>query len=400
MSANETSNAVLMADAPSNAQKSIGRYLLDRLAALGIRHIFGIPGDYVLTFFKMIEESPIEIVVNTNELAAGYAADAYARLNGIGAACVTYAVGGFSLTNAMASAYAEKSPVVVISGSPAARELKRSRLLHHMVGGPATQHEVFQKLTVASCVLDDPLTAFREIDRVLAACLRYKRPVYIEIPRDKVHQMPVYPHYPVEERPVSDENELREAITESIVMLRSCRKPVIVAGIELARFGLQQELLRLAEAYQIPFVSTLMSKSVIRERHPLFAGTYLAAMGRPPITKLVEESDCVVMLGALITDVDTGIFTHNIDESRLIFATSEQVRIRYHHYENILLSDFISALANSPLPTFNREMPKDVNPVAEPYTAVPGQNVTTLRLLQQHKLPLPHLIQLQYLAFL
>ena len=120
--------------------QTIGQYLIRRLHELGARHVFGIPGDYVLSFFKLLEESPLQLVGNTNELAAGYAADAYARVKGIGVACVTYGVGGLSLANAVACAYAEKSPVVVISGAPGTEEHKPNLLLHHTIG--KERHEV------------------------------------------------------------------------------------------------------------------------------------------------------------------------------------------------------------------------------------------------------------------
>ena len=93
--------------------RSIGGYLIERMHALGVNDVFGIPGDFVLGFYGMLERSPIRIVGTCSELNAGYAADAYARINGIGAVCVTYSVGGLSLINAIAGAYAEKSPVIV-----------------------------------------------------------------------------------------------------------------------------------------------------------------------------------------------------------------------------------------------------------------------------------------------
>ena len=171
---------------PESAVPTVGQYLIDRLHALGVEHVFGIPGDYVLTLYKMIDDSPIRIVGMTREDNAGFAADAYARLHGLGCVCVTYCAGGLSLCNSIAGAYAEKSPVIVLSGSPGLSERARNPLLHHKVKGFETQFEVFEKITVASTVLDDPLTAFDEIDRVLEAAVRYKRPVYIEIPRDQV----------------------------------------------------------------------------------------------------------------------------------------------------------------------------------------------------------------------
>ncbi len=106
----------------SVTQLSIGEYLIRRLADYQIRHVFGVPGDYVLGFYSMLERSPLDLVNCTREDCAGYAADAYARLNGMGALCVTYGVGGLSVVNSVAGAWAEKSPVVVISGAPAAAQ--------------------------------------------------------------------------------------------------------------------------------------------------------------------------------------------------------------------------------------------------------------------------------------
>src|SRR5882757_8663381 len=172
---------------------TIGQYLIDRLQAHGLGHVFGIPGDYILSLYKMIHESPIKVVGMTREDSAGFAADAYARLHGLGAVCVTYCVGGLSLCNSIAGAFAEKSPVIVISGAPGVDERRSDPLLHHRVRDFNTQREVFEKITVASASLDDPLTAFREIDRCLAACDRYKRPVYLELPRDRVRTKSQHP---------------------------------------------------------------------------------------------------------------------------------------------------------------------------------------------------------------
>ena len=130
--------------------RSIGGYLIERMHALGVNDVFGIPGDFVLGFYGMLEHSPIRIVGTCSELNAGYAADAYARVNGIGAVCVTYCVGGLSLSNSIAGAYAEKSPVIVISGAPGVEERADNPLLHHRVGEFSTQREIFERITVAA----------------------------------------------------------------------------------------------------------------------------------------------------------------------------------------------------------------------------------------------------------
>src|SRR6201993_2958817 len=165
---------------------SIGEYLIQQLYAKGVRHVFGIPGDYVLGFYDLLARSKLRIVNTCDEQGAGFAADAYARVRGLGAVCITYCVGGLKIANTTAEAFAEKSPVVVISGAPGIKEREKNPLLHHKVREFDTQKKVFEQLTIASTVLSDPQTAFQEIDRVLHAALRFKRPVYIELPRDMV----------------------------------------------------------------------------------------------------------------------------------------------------------------------------------------------------------------------
>src|ERR1041385_6265618 len=165
---------------------NIGEYLIQRLHDHGVRHVFGIPGDYVLGFYEQLRQSPLRTINTCDEQGAGFAADAYARVRGLGALCVAYCVGGLKVANTTAEAFAEKSPVVVISGAPGMKEREKNPLLHHKVREFDTQKKVFDELTIASTVLDDPQTAFQEIDRVLHAALRYKRPVYLELPRDQI----------------------------------------------------------------------------------------------------------------------------------------------------------------------------------------------------------------------
>ena len=336
---------------------SIGQYLIKRLIDYGVRDVFGIPGDYVLAFYSDLEKSPINTVGCTREDCAGFAADAYARVNGIGAVCVTYCVGGLSLCNSIAGAYAEKSPVVVISGSPGLRERFNNPLLHHRVRDFHTQSDVFRRLCVAHAELEDPPVALREIDRVLDAVVRYRRPGYIELPRDVVNVIPPGVHLPVTSDPESNTDALDEAVAEAVRRISQSARPVIVAGVEIHRFGLQDKLLALAEAAGIPITTTMLGKSVIAETHPLFVGLYEGAMGREEVTELVEQSDCVILLGAFMTDVNLGIYTAKLDPSRCIYATSEELRISHHHFHDVLLSDFLDRLAAEGLKTPARTLP-------------------------------------------
>src|SRR4030095_156187 len=225
---------------------TIGQYLIQQLYAHGVRHVFGIPGDYVLGFYDLLEQSKLKIINTCDEQGAGFAADAYARVKGLGAVCVTYCVGELKVANITAEAFAEKSPVVVISGAPGMKEREKNPLLHHKVREFDTQTKVFDPLTIASTVLSDAQTAFEEIDRVLHAALRYKRPVYIELPRDMV-AVPGRAHSrPQDLHESSDPRTLAAALAEATEMINRARKPVIIADVEVHRFGLQDELLKLA----------------------------------------------------------------------------------------------------------------------------------------------------------
>jgi len=327
----------------------IGQYLIERLSARGVRHVFGIPGDYVLGFYDQLKASSLQIVGTCDEQGAGFAADAYARVAGLGAVCITYCVGGLKVVNAVAGAYAEKSPVVVISGAPGVREREKNPLLHHKVRDFSTQLEVFEKITVASAVLDNPDTALAEIDRVLHAAVRYKRPVYLELPRDLVTVPGRATHTTPEIHETSDPLVLEEALAEATALINAAKQPVILADVELHRFELQPELLELIERTNIPVATTILGKSVISEQHPLYLGVYEGAMGREEVRRYVESSDCVILLGAFMTDINLGIYTARLDLGRSIYATSERLAIRYHTFEGVRFKDFLRGLLGAPL---------------------------------------------------
>ena len=361
---------------------TIGSYLIQRLQDYGISDMFGIPGDFVLQFYGMLEESPIKIIGTTREDNAGYAADGYARVNGIGAVCVTYCVGGLSLCNSIAGAYAEKSPVVVISGAPGMTERETDPLLHHRVKDFHTQRDVFEKITVATALLDDPLTAFQEIDRCLEACVHYKRPVYLELPRDCVHTKAIIPHVPDDSQPTSDKNALRESLEEAAELISTSKKPVIIAGVEVHRFGLREEVLKFAEKHKIPMCATILGKSVVSESHPLYLGVYEGAMGRNEVQRFVEDSDCVILLGTFMTDINLGIYTAHLDPGKCIYATSEKLRISYHHFHDVIFSDFVKALGKQKMKVVVRKIPDGVRPQPVNYEVRPSEPVTTKHLFE------------------
>lgn len=358
----------------------IGEYLIQRLYAHGVRHVFGIPGDYVLGFYDLLEKSKLRIINTCDEQGAGFAADAYARVRGLGVVCVTYCVGGLKVANSTAEAFAEKSPVVVISGAPGIKEREKNPLLHHKVREFDTQAKVFKELTIASTVLSDPQTALQEIDRVLHAALRFKRPVYIELPRDLVSVPGIPHHQPAEIHERSDPAILAAALAEAEEMINRAKKPVIIADVEVHRFGLQDLVVKLAEKSHIPVASTLLGKSVIGENHPFYLGVYEGAMGRESVRQYVESSDCVILLGAFLTDINLGVFTARLEPARSIYTTSEKLSIRHHNYEEVRFKDFVRGLLQARL----RRRPWPRLPVREnmgragnPHVRIPGPGSRT-----------------------
>ncbi len=363
------------------AEITIGEYLIQRLYHHGLRHVFGIPGDYVLGFYKQLEESKLKVINTCDEQGAGFAANAYARVRGLGAVCITYSVGGLKVANTTAQAYAEESPVVVISGAPGVGERSGNPLLHHKVKNFDTQLKVYEQLTVAQAVLDNPATASKEINRVLGAAICYRRPVYIELPRD----MALVKIIPEEEKivpPDVDKGPFKEALTEAGEMINRAKQPVIVAGVELLRYGMEGQLQRLVEMTNIPVTSTFLGKSAISERHPLYIGLYEGGVSPEHVRQYVESSDCIVLLGVLLTDIDLGIFTAHLDQGKAIHSTSEKTSIRYHTYPGVYLNGFLTGLLKAGIK--RREIPSMPHP-PEPvrFDPVPDKGITVERLYER-----------------
>lgn len=357
---------------------SVAEFLIERMQNSGIKHVFGVPGDYVLQFYKNLSDSQdIELVNTTDEAHAGFAADAYARVHGMGCVCVTYNVGALKIANSVACAYAERSPVVVISGSPGIKERSEGILLHHMVRSFGCQKDVFENITCASAVLDNPNRAGYEIDRVFEAMKHHKQPVYIELPRDVANKSLSYDVYkqgtPV--APPTDPENLEEAIEEVANWIAKAKNPVILAGVQTARFGLGGELVKFAEKMNIPIATTLLSKSVVNETHPLFMGIYMGNSSHEHVRTAVEESDCLLMFGVLVTDTTTSFMPAKFSKRNIVSTSIEGLRVKNHTFENVQFADFCNTLfkkegLEKKAPTFKRTAPEG-RPVFKPKADTP-----------------------------
>jgi len=255
------------------ATTTIPAHLVRRLRELGCDEGFGIVGDFALRLFGRLHELGFPIRVTADEQGAGFAADAYARHRGIGLCAVTYGVGGLKVVNATAGAWAESVPMLVVSGSPGLAERRGDPLLHHKVKTFRTQLDVFEDLTVAEAVLDEPATAAKEIDRVISACLLEQRPGYLEIPRDLIDVEIDSVEAPlVVPRPPVAEDALREGLEDVLQRVRGARSKVLVAGLHAARRRVGADFRSLAEFLEAPVVTGALAKGFFPERHPLSRG--------------------------------------------------------------------------------------------------------------------------------
>lgn len=323
---------------------TIAEYLIGAIQKTGTRHVFGIQGDYVLNFYSKLCQSGLAVINTCDEQGAGFAADAYARLTGFGVVCVTYGAGGLKLVNTTAQAFAELAPVLVISGAPGLSERQGDPLLHHKVRSFATQLSVFREVTAAQAVLDNPQTAAAEINRVIHAMHATKRPGYLELPRDLVDADAAEPGVLPQERLATTRAAIAEPLSKVLEMLAGAQSPLIMAGVEVHRFGLQHQLLDLLARSQFPFVTGVLGKSVVSEDHPQFVGVYAGAMSPDDILHTVDGADCVVAVGPLITDLSTGVFTQRIDPAHAIVVMPDTLMVAGVSYPGIDMKDFLAAL--------------------------------------------------------
>lgn len=328
---------------------TVADYLLTRLKQLNVTEVFQIPGDYVKHFTQALEHfDGVTAIGCINELDAGYAADAYGRTRGLAAVSLQYGVSTFSALNAIAGAYVERSPVVVISATPGAdaRQITKMYdvLYHHSTGNLKYDQEVFSHVTVAAETLSTSVGAAEKIDNLLVAAITHKRPVYIECYKE-VWGEPCPPPSNKALKPLkrtSDALALVNAVDQAWSQITAAKNPLIFAGVEVLRHDLSGLLQDLIDASGFLYTTTTLGKTVLDEEGDKFIGTYSDAASIESVRNLVEQSDCILTLGTIITD-DYLWFIEN-KYANMVLATTEQIRAGYFIYKDVTMEDFMDAL--------------------------------------------------------
>ena len=354
-----------MSNSPTRRMQ-IGDFLLRRLEEAGVKHLFGVPGDYNLGLLQQLQDSgALKWVGTCNELNASYAADGYARLNGLGAFLVTNGVGPMSSINGIAGSCSEHVPVICISGSIPLRSIDRGLGMHHTMADGSFDHflNAYAHVTAARARLT-PRNAATEIDRLILTAWREKLPVYMELPSDITHLDIEVPEAPlILAEPPSDPERLRSCIAAIVERLSAAKSPAIVVDSDAGRYGVAPELMKLAERLQAPIAAINAAKSMIDETFAQYVGIYGGKASEPHVRETVEESDCLLAIGYRPIEVTTGDFTASLPAST-IHARGHSVDVGDDNYQAVTLKEVLRGVIDA-VPQVKSRIPR---PVAAPLT--------------------------------
>jgi indolepyruvate decarboxylase len=318
---------------------AIGDFLLRRLKEAGVRHLFGVPGDYNLALLQQLQDTgTLKWIGTCSELNASYAADGYARLDGLGALLVTNGVGPLSAINGVAGSYSDHVPVICISGSIPLRSIDRGLGMHHTMADGTWDHFLgaYARVTAAQARLT-PRNAATEIDRLILTAWREKLPVYMELPSDIVYLDIEVPSGPlILAEPPSDPERLRSCVAAIAGRLSAATSPAILVDADADRFGVASELLELAERMQAPLAAINAAKAVIDESFPRYLGIYAGKASEPHVHEAIETSDCLLAIGYRPIEVTTGDFTSSLP-AETIHARGYSVDVGDDNYQAVTL---------------------------------------------------------------
>lgn len=322
------------------------QYLLDRLKQLGIRDIFGVPGDFAFPINNAIcNDKELHWIGCCNELNAAYAADGYARIKGMSALSTTFGVGELSTLCGIAGSYAEYNLVFHIVGMPKMQAQKRHDIVHHSLGdGESSMFmEMATPVVCASTVLT-PENCVQEVERVIGTALENRRPVYIAIPHDYVNA-DISSFTAPKETPVkSDPATLEEVVSIIEGKLSNAKQACIMPGFLVDRFDLKDMTTAVINASGLPYITMALDKSVLDETNPSYMGLYIGQLMNPEIREFVESCDCILAIGTVLSDVNMGMFTAELDKSRIINIMPSGVHIGYTDYINVKMLDVLEEL--------------------------------------------------------
>ncbi|OBJ95768.1 indolepyruvate decarboxylase [Mycolicibacterium conceptionense] len=325
---------------------TVGDYLLDRLAELGVTEVFGVPGDYQLEFLDHILAHPtLRWVGGANELNAGYAADGYGRLRGMAALVTTFGVGELSAANAIAGSYAEHVPVVHIVGAPSKDSQAARRIVHHTLGDGDFEHflRISREITCAQANLA-PATATRDIDRVLSEVREQKRPGYLLIATDVARFPTEPPTAPLPRYTGGTSPRALSMFTAAAAEMIADHRLTVLADFLVHRLDCVDELNALLAADTVGHATLMWGKSLVDESSPNYLGIYAGAASEDSVREAIEEAPVLVTAGVLFTDMVSGFFSQRIDPARTIDIGANQSTVAGQVYAPLDMAAALDAV--------------------------------------------------------
>jgi indolepyruvate decarboxylase len=322
------------------------QHVLNRLKAIGIADVFGVPGDYAFPVNDAICNDPdMRWIGCSNELNAAYAADGYARIKGAAALCTTYGVGELSALNGVAGSYAEHLPIFHMVGAPTMSVQQSRAIMHHTLGNG--EYDLFRRMSepvICAHAVMTPQNVAYETERLIFEALYHRRPVYMAFPADFAAQPVLGTAAPIP-APKSDPAMLDAATAAIIGALAEAKTACILPGILLARTRLQPAMQAVIDVSGLPFATMFMDKAVLGERQPGFVGMYDGAIMDEAVGAFVEGRDQVLTVGTLMSDFNSGAFTARLDPTRTLSIAHHHVVAGGKRYPNVEMTDILAELA-------------------------------------------------------
>ena len=333
---------------------TVADYLVKKLKFLGIKNVFGLPGDYNFNILDaIIKDDEINWVNSTNELNASYSSDGYARINGYGAVVTTYGVGELSAINGIAGSMAENVPVIHIAGVPKTSFIEKNIIVHHNFSNP--NYYLFEnayKNVVETTAYLNFENAKKEIDRVFNVFVNEKKPVYIAIPVDVCEFLIDDDGFDKIEYKKSDEKALNETVSEIISLIEKAKNPIIFFDYLCKRYNLKNEIKEFINKTNMKFGTLLMGKGIVDETNPNFIGVNGGSLS-PFVQDEIKKSDLIITAGYLNADLNTGGFSAFEKEIDIEIRKSETI-IKGKVYKNVLIQDVILKLNEKITKTFEK----------------------------------------------
>ncbi|KAH9480463.1 Putative pyruvate decarboxylase C3G9.11c [Psilocybe cubensis] len=332
---------------------TIGKYLLTRLSQLGVRSMFGLPGDFNLGFLDVVDDFPdIDWVGNCNELNAAYAADGYARIksSSLGVILTTFGVGELSAVNGIAGAFSEMVPVLHIVGVPSTIQQKTKPLLHHTLGDGRfdAYRQAASHFAIKNAAILDKADAAKQIDDLLTACITKARPVYLNLPTDMVNveisseRLKI----PLSHRPPSNPEQEEEFVIELIEerVKEAEGDVVVIVDACVIRHDCREEVKKFLKDTGFPVYATPMGKTAVDENYERYGGIYVGSLTAPLIKEKVESAKLIISIGSLMSDFNTGNFSYNIPKRHHIELHSDHTLVQYGRFDGIGMKNLLPKL--------------------------------------------------------